>query len=629
MPTTLTPSFSVTFNASANTLTFTDTSDGRGSLTEGTVRITHTDSDTIIYDGSGWNATVPTWSAPPILGSTSTWAITAIALPTVPAGTYKFEYWTRVSPGVATLTTRTFTLAYTPVEVIIDQTVLCSTSQLVSDDATDYDITYGGVTVTPTITRSHTIVAPAGSTYTGTLGSTTDATRTIGGGSTSGTRLWTRTWQSVVSTALSYTVSAWSSTAPAVIITDTVEGNDETYVSCSNLVCALAQCYSNLYNRVKAAKTTNFTYYNEHKPVLDEAVQLWTLLQWLERCGEDTQATILALQTLLAGENCTCSQSEDTASVPVIPWAAITGTGGTASTFVFHTETTDPTSSDGNDGDLWLTTTDGDVFKKSGGAWSFKYNIKGATGSAGTGSEKIKVLVSDITVRATPASTEETVISYTMAVGNSYFDWEGDSMEFKYDVKLGVNDNGKTINLRYDGTDLLEWYTDDLVTADNDIVSVHLELTRETNITQHVKCWLVRAGSPGEIYGPFYTHSFSKDLNTSKNIMLYGTNATTTAGDITGYRTEITLKKRETVLIPGGSATGTTIYSQVFEATEGQTDFVVTDFTVTPYNTIHLNDVMQSPAFATVSGQTFTVPALSEGDRLLITTGFGYQYPNT
>ena len=619
MPTTITPSFVATFDIVNNHLTFTDTTTGRGSTTQGTVRITHTTSDTIIYDGSGWNATTPTWSTPPIDGSTSAWAIANIDLPTDPTGSYKFEYWTRVSPGAATLTTRTFELDYTAPEVSIEQTVLCSTSQLVSDDATNYDITYDGVTVSPTITRSHTIVAPAGATYTGTLGTTAEKTRTIGGGATSGTRLWTRTWQTVISTGLSYTVSTWGDSTIGAVITDTVKGNDEVNVTCNNLVCDLAQCFVNLFNRWKAARTSNFAYYEDKTPTVIEAIGLWSTLQWLERCGEDTQATILSLQTLLAGENCTCTQNEDTASVPVVPWAAITGTGGTTSTFVFWTESGAPTGSDGNDGDMWLDTDTGDLYKKSAGAWALKDNLTGPAGTPGTGAEKIKVLVSDIATYATPASTTPTAVSYAMAVNNTYFDWEGDSMEFTFEVKLGANDNGKTLNLYFDSDNMLEWFTDDLVTSDNDIVVVHMKLVRETNITQHITCWLERAGQPGEIHGPFYYRSYSKDLNTDKTVVLYGTNATSTAGDVTGYHTEVILKKRETELIEGGDVAGTTKASQLFVATEGQTDFTVTDFTATPYYLALIDYVPQSDGVVTRSGQVFTYAGgLTEGQTLLI-----------
>ena len=400
-------------------------------------------------------------------------------------------------------------------------------------------------------------------------------------------------------------------------------------MSCSNLVCALAQCYKNLFDRWKAARTTNFAYFTDKTPTVIEAIGLWTQLQWYERCGTDTQDTILALQTLLAGENCNCTQSSDTQSVPVVPWAGITGTGGTASTFVFWTEATVPTGTDGNNGDIWLNTATGDLYKKAGGTWTLKDNLTGPAGSDGTGSEKIQVVAMDITQRATPASTVPTAVSYTMAVGNAYFDWEGDAMEFTFRVKLGVNANGKTLNLYYDGDSLLEWFTDDLVSSANCAVVVRMRIVRITNVTQHVTAWLERAGNPGDVYGPFYYTTYSKDLNSTKNVVLYGTNSESVAGDITGYETEVIVKKRETTLIPGGSASGANIYSQVFTATEGQTEFTVTDFTVTPYNNIHLNDVMQGPTYATVSGQKFTVSvALSAGDRLLITTGFGYQYPN-
>ena len=101
--------------------------------------------------------------------------------------------------------------------------------------------------------------------------------------------------------------------------------------------------------------------------------------------------------------------------------------------------------------------------------------------------------------------------------------------------------------------------------------------------------------------------------------VLYGTNATSTAGDVTGYHTEVILKKRETELIEGGDVAGTTKASQLFVATEGQTDFTVTDFTATPYYLALIDYVPQSDGVVTRSGQVFTYAGgLTEGQTLLI-----------
>lgn len=59
---------------------------------------------------------------------------------------------------------------------------------------------------------------------------------------------------------------------------------------------------------------------------------------------------------------------------------------------VWHNGTTAP-SSQGKDGDYYLNTENGDVYKKEHGSWSKQGNIKGAPGSSGSGGggDNIKV----------------------------------------------------------------------------------------------------------------------------------------------------------------------------------------------------------------------------------------------
>jgi hypothetical protein len=613
--------FYLTFDIVNETITLTDNTTTRTAMDKGLVKITYLTTGFPLYTHPSWALAPASWVSPDIDGAISDWASAAIALTATYNGRYKIEYKFYDDATQTTYTVeRLFTLDYTAVEGVIELTVLCSTSQLISEDATDYTITMGGVDIDPTTTtRSHTIVKPAGSGYSGTLGTTTDAIRTIGGGSTDGTRLWTRTWQTVLSTVVTYPLAAWSATTAEVYLTDTVEANDETYAQCDGTICALAACYKNLLDRWIASISTNFAYKEDTRDKVIQAAALWAQLQWLERCGSDVEDTILALQTLLAGENCNCTTVADTKSVPITPWAAIVSGGSPTSTFAYHLETTDPTAQDGNNGDVWQNTTSGDVFQKVAGAWTLKGNVKGSAGTDATATERVKVLISDSTARPTPASTDTTALSYTMAVNNSYFDWEGDHLLFTYEVKLAHNDNGKMLRLSYDSSTLLEWLTDDLVTADNDIVVVNFKLTRVNNISQHLTAWLERAG--GVVMGPVIYRDYAKDLNTSKDVVLNGINSETSAADLTGYSTVIKLYKREVELIPGGSGAsdGRGLVSQTFTATEGQDEFTVTDFTANSYYIPLIDNVIQSQLVVTRNGNVFTyLPGLSEGQILTI-----------
>lgn len=624
----LSPSFRITFDILNKHLTFTDTTTNRGEATQGTFRITNLTSGTILYDGSGWNATSPTWETPPIHGSgTAVWEIASIDIEKNYLGTYKFEYWTRNTDGVraASLTTRTYTLDYTSPTVSIEMTVLCSTSQLKSEDTTEYSILVNGVEYEPgTLTRSHTITKPAGSGYTGTLGSTTDAIRIIGGGETAGTRLWTRTWQTNIVTTLVYNMATWGTIEPTVQITDTVYGDDNIFAQCDATVCALAACYVNMLSRWIASLSSNFAYREDNRDKIIQANALWSQLQWYERCGTSVESTILALQTLLAGENCNCTTNTDEVSVPITPWGALVGIGGSgsASTFQFTVTSSSPTSLDGNDGDVWINSTTWYLYKKESGSWVSKGSIKGSDGAAGgDATNKVTVLLNDTTETATPAGTSLTPISYNFQINNTQFTNNNDFMEFTYDVKLATNQNGKTLTLKFAGTDVLTYFTDELVVAGNDRIIIKLKVNPVSDTSQHLTVSAVRSGTPGVIIGPTITRNHSIDLNTTRSVCLYGTNSVASVNDIICDSSMVILYNRDTTLIPPviplGQGRG--LVSQSFTATEGQQEFVVTTFEPNDSYIPLIDNVVQSQSVVQRSGYVFRYePGLSAGQVLLI-----------
>ncbi len=68
-------------------------------------------------------------------------------------------------------------------------------------------------------------------------------------------------------------------------------------------------------------------------------------------------------------------------------WIGTQDTGQTAEGNKWITGAVNPTT-EGNEGDLYLNTATLDVFKKSGGVWTFQANIKGAKGENGAKGEK-------------------------------------------------------------------------------------------------------------------------------------------------------------------------------------------------------------------------------------------------
>jgi len=625
-PSLLVPIFQLTFDIQAGTLTFTDKSTNRDATTYGTPRITHVGSDTILYTGSGWDPTTPTWSTPPIDGSTSTWIIADKDIQTSYNGQYKVEYWTKKGDATAVLTTRYFTLAYTAPVVDIDMTLYCSTSELNLTDSTDYDIEISGVAYVPTMSRVKTLTKPAGSGCEITPLTWTDSgtapSVTIGGGETDATRIWTRIWQANVVTTLTYSLSSWSTSAMDIILIDTVYGDDYLDAQCDATICALAQCFRNMLDRWILSLTQNFNYREDNRDKIIQGNALWAMLQWYERCGTDTQAIIEALQTLLAGENCDCTTEDDAASVAIVPWADTTGTGGgTISTFKFWIETTDPATEQGTNGDVWLNKTSYDLFKKEAGAWVLKGNIKGAQGDPGPTDNTLLVLLHDTTEYSTPAGIADTGLSYDFQIANSQFDYANDYMMFVWDVKLAHNDHGKTIRIRFAGTEVVEYFTDELITDDNDRVLFYLKVTPISDVRQHLLGHVMHKGYPGRTFGPVIIRNHAKDLTEAQSVRLWGQNSVATASDIMCDCMLVKLYHRETELIPSGTPlyTGRGLVSQLFTATEGQTEFTVTDFDPNDYYIPIIDDAVVSQLVVTRSGYVFTYsPGLSAGQRLLI-----------
>lgn len=89
-----------------------------------------------------------------------------------------------------------------------------------------------------------------------------------------------------------------------------------------------------------------------------------------------------------------------------------------------------PLVGDGEDGDIYINTTSGDIFKKASGAWSLQGNLKGATGATGaTGAQgpagtaantnyAAMKFDADDTIAVTSTPTD--IIAWDAAVANTY-----------------------------------------------------------------------------------------------------------------------------------------------------------------------------------------------------------------
>ena len=84
----------------------------------------------------------------------------------------------------------------------------------------------------------------------------------------------------------------------------------------------------------------------------------------------------------------------------------------------------DPAATDGSDGDIWIQTTDGEIYKKAGGAWTLQYTFPSGTPDPGDHTRRAAIstdttLESTENDTATTSTTQEIVIP-TWTTGTRY-----------------------------------------------------------------------------------------------------------------------------------------------------------------------------------------------------------------
>lgn len=475
--------------------------------------------------------------ASPDVGNTSplTWAVSGVALPldtdgvTIKKGTYTFTYYVKSDALTTVSVSKTYDFDYTSPTVQIQLTASCRTSELTSEDITDYYF-YTGATITPTsLTRSHTITKPAGSgaNAPGTLtGVSLYASRTIGGGTTSATRLWTRIWQTTISTAVVYNVATWG-VYTWIIIDDTVTGSDSIDVRCTDCACTLNTCWENLVLRWKDAESNHAKNVFDLRYKIAYGASLWTEYYNRERCGEDTTEICQDIETLLDSEDCSCSNaSDDAASVVVVPWGASSAVAA-ASTFAFHKFTTTP-STEGQAGD-WGIYSDGSTYSylyyNNAGTWGLVVDLKGTAGSS-TAATAVNILYNNYANAGTSAGvTLETLDTYTLTAGS--FATAGDVLHIEAIVQLAANDDGKTASLYFGATQLVSFFTDSLINASNNIVKLEAWITYEASSSETLETLVTTNG--GSI--PAFS-TMAVSTTPAIAITVKGQNAVASASDI-------------------------------------------------------------------------------------------------
>jgi len=551
--TTSVPKFSLTFTlGTTNTLAFADLiTTGYASLTgftamKGIIRIK--DPDGIIFSqGAGYDEVTPVWTTPDIHSSTPTWTKTGISLPldsdgNVKRGTYTVDYLVTVNSSAFVQVTKTYDFEYVAPVIDITHTVDCATSELTSTDATIYDIALGGSVISPdTTTRSHTVKEPLSSGFTPTPGTTSDATRVIGGGSTSATRLWTKIWQTSISTIVDYTLAEWDGYS-WIFVVDTLTGYKSTDVECDDCGCVMRTCFTNLMNEWIAAEEGNKKTAWDLRIKAQQAIAYWIEYEQAITCGEDATDACNSLKDVLKSVDCSCDGSNDEASHVIVPIAAGQGGGTTPSTFNFGYGTGTP--SGGTAGDFYLqnkSATEQYIWRNIAGTWTLLFNIVGATGTGAAGAAGANgvQIFSDLTTAPTAAGTMlENLFNY--ALDTRYWTKADDCAYFTANLTLGLNDNGKTIYPYINSTQVGLYFTNKLIDADNQYVKVELWITWVDASNVWVEVQFTTRGDVVTTSGKYAVAPSGLEIN------LNAENSTNTASDIvyknsrTEYKIQIT-----------------------------------------------------------------------------------------
>lgn len=501
--------------------------------------------------------------SPVITGVTPVWTITNIDLPldsddNIESGTYTFTYYLSVDGGSAyTYTTsKEFVFDYASPSVKIDLSANVAQSTLTSVDSTEYDITHETGLITPTITRTHTIMYPQGSG----VSNVVSAAATV----KVGPNIWSRMFTVTVSSVLSYSVEDWGAYTGWAMITDTAEGIDYLDVKPDTCSCLYYDCIGavvTLYENNKGVSPDDERYY---KSIIDELEMYWMRYSQAVTCGKDGSAYCEKIRTLLINTvPCECA-NDDSKSREIIP---ITGGGGGGTT-VTGSKWTSGTGAAGlpvspSSGDFHIFNADGgayttgDIYKYTGSAWVFQFNNAGADGTNGTdgadGANGVAVLINDISDDATPAGTSETDLkTYTMPVNMLIYD--GDFVEIKSVFELANDEEEKTVAQYFGGDKIAEQFTDSLVSSANDIVKLTSKVNRTGSAAQFIESNVERTGSAAKLT----TQTATKDLTSQVVIKATGKSGVATAGQIVCKQLLVVLNSvyQQAPVVLGGWAQG-------------------------------------------------------------------------
>jgi hypothetical protein len=275
---------------------------------------------------------------------------------------------------------RDFIYCFDEPVVSIDMVADCDTSILTSTDTTDYTAVNNQESISPSNeTRVHSISPPKGSGFTPSA-DTADQIRT------EGPNIWTKIWQTTITTDLVYQIERWATNESYwYFINVTVSGYDNLDVECNRCYCEARQCYTNLYDAWVYARSNNQADFNKLNISLLAVTNLWTQLQQAQSCGDSITPYCNDIKAILNSHNCNCDPTTDIVSEEVIPVTS-GGSGGTGTVGSrIYVDAGAPSSSLGNDTDIYIdSVAPNNLYQKTAGSWIFQASLQGAAGLDGS-----------------------------------------------------------------------------------------------------------------------------------------------------------------------------------------------------------------------------------------------------
>lgn len=529
------PKFSITFIlGTTNTITLTDLLQdytAYGTTVKAVFEITDPDG-LLFYQNVGFGSEPPSFTSPDFSSADGTWAVTGITPYlgvdglSIKRGTYTINAWYKIDSGTPVQIIKTYNLDYVSPVVDISMTAACRTSELTVADNTDYDTIGDSVPLTTSISGSCAVTKPAGSSANSpstTTFTTSGYSRTIGGGDTAATQLWTRIWQTNITTALVYEMEEWGAYV-WVLINDTVYGDDHLDVQCTDCACVLNTCWENLIIRWKDAEANHTVNVHDLRYKIALGAALWTDFYNLERCGEDTTVKCLEIRDLLNSVDCSCVGDTDTKSAVIVPWGSSVTTTVSGPTITFRT--TDPSSGFGASGDVVYQTTTKHIWNNASGTWIDNGSYVGGDGAAGDDAVPETTFYNNTGNTGTSAGTTLELLD-SIALSSPIVYTTGDEIYVKAVFELALNDNGKTCSLYINATKIVDYFCDTIINATNNHLTMEMWINCTGTDTQSIETLVTRGGNtyPGYTTGTF-------DTSAGLTINAYGQNSVATLNDI-------------------------------------------------------------------------------------------------